>query len=70
MDDDSSLHFHYQMGLNLTSFIQIGCQGNIKFQVLKTFQIALWMDSKKNFGHESEGPLQLKIAIQRNKRRS
>jgi hypothetical protein len=50
MDDDSSLYFHYQMGLNLTSFIQIGCQRNIKFQVLKNlsncsldaFQEKLW----------------------------
>ncbi len=39
MDDDSSLHFHYQTRLNPTSFIQIGCQGNIKFQVLKPFKL-------------------------------
>jgi hypothetical protein len=67
IDDDSSLHFHYQMRLNLTPFIQIGCQGKHQISSFKTFQIALWMHSKKNFGHESEGPLQLKIAIKETK---
>jgi hypothetical protein len=35
----------------------------------KTFQIALWMHFKKNFGHESEGLLWLKIAIKEKKKK-